>query len=52
MYMEFDFIVIEPFLPFHCDFFSAFGCKVSFSVGFSVSWPMVVQHLVVILMFL
>ena len=48
--MGFDFIVIVPLLPSHCDFF-VFGCGVSFLVSSGVLLSMIVQQLVVILVF-
>ena len=46
--MIFDFIMVVPLLPAHCNFFFAFGCGLSFLVGFSVPL-MVVQQLVMLL---
>ena len=49
--MGFDFIVIAPLLPYHCDFSFVFGCGVSFLLSSSVFLSMIVQQLVVILVF-
>ena len=49
--MGFDFIVIVPLLPSHCDFSFVFGCGVSFLVSSSVFLSMTVQQLVAIPMF-
>ena len=49
--MGFDFTVIAPLLPSHCDFSFVFGCGVSFLVSSSVFLSMIVQQLVVIPVF-
>ena len=49
--MGFDFTVIVPLLPSHCDFSFVFGCGVSFLVSSSVFLSMIVQQLAVILVF-
>ena len=48
----FDFIIIAPLRPSHCDFFFVFGCGVSFFfVDSNVLLLMVVQQLAAILVF-
>ena len=49
--MGFYFIIIVPLLPFCCGFSFVFECRVSFLVGISIFWSMVVQQLVMIPVF-
>ena len=48
----FDFIMIVFFISSHCGLYFVFGCKISFLVGSSLLFLMVVQHSVVILLLL
>ena len=48
--MGFDFTVIVPLLPSHCDFSFVFGCGVSFLVSSNVFLSMIVQLVVILVL--
>ena len=52
MYEICFFITVVPLLPSPCGFFFVFECRVSFLIGSSIFWLVVIQQLVVILVFL